>query len=64
MYELSAAYPELETYFGLLTGAAYTVPYAAGGLIFGRLAGVINPKTLVVALMLLSSGFMGATAVS
>ena len=56
------AYPELENYFGLLTGAAYTVPYAIGGLLFGSLGSRFSPKLLVSGLMSLQACFMGLTA--
>ena len=59
---MSTAYPQLESYFGLLTGAAYTVPYALGGLFFGRLGAKISPKLLVAGLMSLQAGLMGLTA--
>lgn len=44
VYELGAAYPELSQYFGLLTGFAYTVPFAFAGLLFGKNTGKFNRK--------------------
>jgi hypothetical protein len=37
-YELSTAFPQMDSYYGFLSGFAYTVPYS----IFGLFAGVLT----------------------
>lgn len=41
-YEISTFYPQLESYYGLLSGLAYTTPYLLSGLIFGAITGKVN----------------------
>ena len=54
-FEISTAYPELQTYFGLLTGFAYTIPFVGGGLFFGKVVNKVNRK-LVLSLSMLALG--------
>ena len=44
IYEISASYPQLEKWYGVLAGLAYTVPYSIAGLIMGSFTGVVNRK--------------------
>ena len=37
-FELATFYPELESYYGLLCGLCYTLPYALSGLYMGALS--------------------------
>lgn len=46
-YEIGAAYPQLEGYYGLLSGLAYTLPYSIFTLIFGSLTNKVNRKMLL-----------------
>ena len=58
---MSTEYPQLANYFGLLTGFAYTIPFAATGVFFGKIVNKVNRKFLLGALMVLSGVTMGAT---
>ena len=59
MFELSKAYPELVTQFGFLTGFAYTIPFALGGLYFGKLTDKVNRKFVLGIAMALCGITMG-----
>ena len=48
MYEISAAYPELQTYYGTLCGLANTIPYSIFGLVAASAAQTCNRKYLLV----------------
>ena len=50
---MTEAFPDLSKYFGLLTGFAFTIPFAFGGLFWGRLSNKLNKKCTVGILMLL-----------
>ena len=41
-YEISSFFPQLESYYGVLSGLAYTVPYLLSGLFFGAITGKVN----------------------
>ena len=47
IYEIGAAYPQLEANYGLIAGMAYTVPYSVFTLIFGSLTNRVNRKMLL-----------------
>ena len=47
MFEISKAYPELTSQFGFLTGFAYTIPFALGGLYFGKQTDKVNRKFML-----------------
>ena len=47
MYEISASYPQLDKWYGVLAGLAYTLPYSISGLIMGSFTGVINRKKMM-----------------
>ena len=55
IYEMSTAYPALQKYFGLLTGFAYTIPFAGVGLYWGKVANKVNRKWMIGILMILSA---------
>ena len=56
---MSTAYPQLNNYFGLLTGFAYTIPFAATGIFFGKIVNKVNRKFLLGALVMASGATMG-----
>ena len=41
-YEISTFYPQMENYYGILTGLAYTVPYMITGLVMGAVTSRVN----------------------
>ena len=47
IYEVSIAYPELNKWYGVLAGLAYTVPYSISGLVMGSLSGKVNRKKVM-----------------
>lgn len=47
MYEISASYPQLDKWYGVLAGLAYTLPYSISGLIMGSFTGVVNRKKMM-----------------
>lgn len=65
-YEIGAAYPQLEGYYGLLSGLAYTLPYSLFTLIFGSVTNSVNRKLLLAislaggACTQLASGFFNS----
>ena len=64
MFEIAKAYPELTSQFGFLTGFAYTIPFALGGLYFGKQTDKINRKFVLgiaMALCALCMGISGFT---
>lgn len=54
------AYPALSQYFGVLTGFAYTIPFAVVGLWWGKIANKVNRKWMLGILMCISALQMGA----
>jgi len=46
-FELAASYPEMNKYYGLISGLAYTIPYSLIGLFMGSLADKFNRKFLL-----------------
>ena len=59
MFEMSTAYPELSKNFGILTGVAYTLPFALTGLFFGKATPFVNRKMVLAAAMAGSGVTMG-----
>lgn len=59
IYEIGSAYPELASNFGVLTGFAYTIPFAFMGLFYGKLASKVNRKWVLGIFMILSGLTMG-----
>ena len=60
-FELATAYPELTSYFGTLTGLAYTIPYAAFGLVVGKMTDTTSRKFGLFAVAIAAAFSMGAT---
>lgn len=60
-YEISAAYPQLKQYFGLLTGLAYTLPFASFGLVVGGLTDTANRKIALSIVIACAAATMGLT---
>ena len=52
VFEISAAFPELSQYFGLLTGFGYTIPFAVLGFAWGKWESKLNRKWVLGALCL------------
>jgi MFS family permease len=46
-FEISAAYPQLEVYYGLLSGAAFTMSHSIASLFAGQLADKVNRKMML-----------------
>lgn len=57
---MGAAYPELATSYGFLTGFAYTIPFAVFGLLFGGWTSKVNRKWILGIFMALSGIAMAA----
>ena len=64
MYEITTAYPELASYFGILTGILYTLPFATTGLFVGKLAETKNRKFALGLVILAAGASMGITGFS
>lgn len=56
---MSTAYPDLAKNFGILTGLAYTVPFAVMGLFYGKATPFVNRKMGLAIAMALSGTTMG-----
>ena len=56
-FEISSAYPQMDTYYGLLVGLCYSVPYALSGLYAGSLTKSGNRKLMLVGVVSLLSMF-------
>ena len=50
IYEITAAYPEMHSYYGLLCGLFYTVPLSVAGLYAGSLTKTSNNRKLMLVL--------------
>lgn len=61
---MSTAFPQLSNYFGLLTGFAYTIPFAVTGVFFGKIVNKVNRKLLLGILMVLAGSTMGIAGVT
>ena len=55
MFELASAYPQLNDYYGVLVGLAYSVPYCLFGLLGGAATNRFNRKYLMITIMSLMS---------
>ena len=60
-YEISTAYPELDTYYGLLVGLAYTLPYSISGLYAGSLTRTYNRRAMMIGVITALSLFQIST---
>ena len=56
-FEISTAYPELNSYYGLLVGLAYTLPYSVSGLFAGSLTRTWNRRLMMIGVITLLSLF-------
>ena len=43
-YEIATSYPQLDNWYGLLTGIIYTIPYSFFGLIAGKISEIVKEK--------------------
>ena len=50
-YEILKVYPEMQNYYGALSGFAYTLPFSLGGVILGLMPNNYNRKTLLSAVV-------------
>jgi MFS family permease len=60
-YEISAAYPQLQGWYGLLTGVIYTIPYSLFGLVVGKFSDNANRKLWLGISVILASLTMGVS---
>ena len=61
VFEISTAYPALSTYFGLLTGFAFSIPFAFAGIVWGGVVNKVNRKTMLGLVMLATGLCCGAS---
>jgi len=59
MYEILSAYPQMDKYYGVLSGMAYSVPMSVCGLALGMLKGGFNRTFLMSAALCMA----GATQI-
>jgi len=52
---MATFYPELESYYGMLCGLFYTVPYALSGLYTGTLTKSGNRKWMLIGVITICS---------
>lgn len=62
IYEISSAYPQLNGWYGLLSGLVYTIPYAGAGLIVGKMSDRFSRTMLLGIVTMLASMTMGVSA--
>lgn len=63
-YEISSSFPQLKTYYGMLTGLAYTVPFATFGLFVGKLTDTVSRKWALAAVLALAGGSIGLSGIT
>lgn len=51
IYELRTAIPEMETYYGLLSGVIFLLPFSIFGLFTGRLVDVVSSRIILFGLV-------------
>mmetsp|Transcript_10078 Transcript_10078/g.16995 ORF Transcript_10078/g.16995 Transcript_10078/m.16995 type:complete len:293 (+) Transcript_10078:473-1351(+) len=61
IYEISTAYPQLKSWYGLLAGLVYTIPYSFFGLIAGKISDNVNRKLYLGIVVILASLTMGVS---
>jgi len=61
IYEIATAYPKLDSWYGLLQGLIYTLPYASAGLIAGKMSDNVNRSLVLGAVVILASLTIGIT---
>lgn len=53
-FEILSAYPEMDKYYGVLSGMAYSLPMSVCGLALGMLKGGFNRKFLMSAALMMA----------
>jgi len=53
-YEITAAYPEIHKYFGILAGFAFSISYSISGIIMGIISSKVNRKNLFFSMFTVS----------
>lgn len=61
-YEIRTQWPQLNQYYGLLTGLVYTVPYSFFGLVAGKISDSVNRKLFLGIVVALASATVGVSA--
>ena len=56
VFEILSAYPNMDKYYGVLSGLAYSVPMSVCGLALGMLKGGFNRVFLMSAALMLAGG--------
>lgn len=64
LYEISSTFPQLKSWYGLLTGFIYTIPYASFGLVAGKISDSVNRKLFLAICVALASCTMGVSGVT
>merc|ERR1719230_2377798 len=62
VYEIATAYPQLKSWYGLLVGLVYTVPYSFFGLVAGKISDSVNRKLFLGIVVALASATVGVSA--
>ena len=52
-FEILKSYPQMENYYGILSGAAYTLPFSFGGIALGLMPTGYNRKTMLAGVVAL-----------
>ena len=60
-YEIATAYPQLKSWYGLLVGLIYTVPYSFFGLVAGKISDSVNRKFFLGIVLILAGATCGVT---
>ena len=60
-YEILSSYPEMDKYYGVMAGLAYTLPDSIFGLMLGLMADGFNRKNLLVGVTFLAGATQLAT---
>ena len=60
-FEIATAYPQLKSYYGLLVGLVYTIPYSFFGLVAGKISDNVNRKFFLGIVMILAAATCGVT---
>ena len=55
MFEILQSYPQMDQYYGILSGAAYTLPFSFGGIVLGLMKTGYNRKTMLAGVVALGS---------
>ena len=60
-FEIATAYPQLKSWYGLLVGLVYTIPYSFFGLVAGKISDNVNRKFFLGIVMILAAATCGVT---